>query len=45
MNLAHIWLDPKRDFAMVIATNIGGTKADEGIKALARELYTKFARK
>ena len=45
MNLAHIWLDPKRDFAMVIATNVGGPKADEGIKALARELYTKFARK
>jgi CubicO group peptidase (beta-lactamase class C family) len=45
MNLAHIWLDPKRDFAMVIATNIGGPKADEGIRALARELYTKSVRK
>jgi CubicO group peptidase (beta-lactamase class C family) len=45
MNLAHIWLDPQRDFAMVIATNIGGKKADEGIKVLARELYTKFVQK
>ena len=45
MNLAHIWLDPKRDFAMVIATNIGGHKADEGIRALARDLYTKSVRK
>jgi CubicO group peptidase (beta-lactamase class C family) len=45
MNLAHIWLDTKRDFAMVIATNISGQKANEGIRALARELYTKSMRK
>jgi hypothetical protein len=30
---------------MVIATNIGGHKADEGIRALACELYAKFVRK
>ncbi len=41
-NLAHIWLDAKRDFAMVAATNISGKKADEGLLALARELYKKF---
>jgi CubicO group peptidase (beta-lactamase class C family) len=42
MNFAHIWVDPKRDFAMVLVTNIGGSKADEGFFALARELYTQF---
>ena len=43
MNLAHIWVDTKRDFAMVIAANIGGQKADAAFFALARELYAKFA--
>ena len=40
MNLAHIWIDNKRDFAMVITTNISGPKANEALYALARELYT-----
>jgi len=39
MNLAQIWLDPERDFAMVLVTNIGGTKAADAFKALAPELY------
>jgi CubicO group peptidase (beta-lactamase class C family) len=42
-NLAHIWLEPRRDFAMVLVTNIGGSKADEALFALAPELYAKFA--
>ena len=42
-NLAHIWLEPKRDFAMVLVTNIGGSKANEALNALAPELYAKFA--
>ena len=42
MNLAHIWLDTKRDFAMVIATNIGGAKAKEALTALEPQLYAKF---
>ena len=42
-NLAHIWIDAKRDFAMVLVTNIGGTKADEALRGLAPELYQKFA--
>src|SRR6266481_4317421 len=42
-NLAHIWLDPKRDFAMVLVTNIGGSKANEALNALASELYARFA--
>lgn len=44
MNLAHIWLDAKRDFAMVIMTNISGQKANTAFLALAKELYTKFAK-
>jgi hypothetical protein len=40
MNLAHIWLDTKRDFAIVITTNISGQKANEALFALASELYT-----
>ena len=43
MNLAHIWIDRTRDLAIVTATNISGPKADEGLLALARELYTQFS--
>jgi CubicO group peptidase (beta-lactamase class C family) len=43
MNLAHIWVEPKRDFAMVLVTNIAHAKADPALIALARELYTQFA--
>jgi hypothetical protein len=39
MNLAHIWIDRNRELAIVTATNISGPKADEGLLALARELY------
>ena len=42
-NLAHIWLDTKRDYAMVTATNIATRKADEGLFSLARVLYSRFA--
>jgi CubicO group peptidase (beta-lactamase class C family) len=42
-NLAHIWVEPWRDFAMVVVTNIGGVKADEALFALAPELYARFA--
>ena len=42
-NLAHIWLEPRHDFAMVLVTNIGGPKANEALFALAPELYAKFA--
>ncbi len=45
MNLAKIWIDLERDFAMVIMTNMGGEKADKALLALARELYTKYAEK
>jgi CubicO group peptidase (beta-lactamase class C family) len=42
-NLAHIWIEPRRDVAMVLVTNISGSKADEALFALAPELYAKFA--
>jgi CubicO group peptidase (beta-lactamase class C family) len=42
MNLASIMLQPKHDFAMVLATNVGGTQADQGLHALAEELYRRF---
>jgi CubicO group peptidase (beta-lactamase class C family) len=42
-NLAHIWLEPQRDFAMVVVTNIGGAKADAALFALAPELYAMCA--
>jgi len=42
MNLAHIRIDRNRDLAIVTATSISGRKADEGLLALARELYTQF---
>ncbi len=45
MNLAHVWVDTKHDFAMVIAANISGPKANTAFLALAKELYTKFAKK
>lgn len=42
MNLCHIYLQPKYDFAMVLMTNIGGEKADAGFRALAEALYTRY---
>jgi CubicO group peptidase (beta-lactamase class C family) len=41
-NLAHVWIDLKRDLALVLVTNIGGKKAEEGLKAIAAELYPRF---
>ena len=41
MNLAHIWIDTKRDFAMVISYQHQRPKANEALYKLARELYTK----
>lgn len=43
MNLAMAWLQPSRDFAMVVATNVGGTKADEALKSLSETLYRRYA--
>lgn len=42
MNVAYLMLQPKSDLAMVMATNIGGTKADDALKELSKELYARF---
>ena len=42
LNLAVIMLQPSQDFAMVLATNVGGTKADQALKAGVEELYNRF---
>lgn len=42
LNLAMIMLQPSQDFAMVLATNVGGSKADQALKAVAEELYKRF---
>lgn len=44
MNLAHIWLDPQRDLAIVTMTNVGGPGADQALHALVRELYKSYGR-
>jgi CubicO group peptidase (beta-lactamase class C family) len=41
-NLAHIWIEPARDTAMVLLTNIGGPQAEEGLRTLAAELYGRY---
>ena len=43
MNLAYIILQPQSEFAMVMATNVGGQMADEGLRAVAGELYRRLA--
>jgi len=42
LNVADVFLQPKRDFGMVMMTNSGGRKADDALKALAEELYNRF---
>ncbi|HDQ04791.1 MAG TPA: class A beta-lactamase-related serine hydrolase [Deltaproteobacteria bacterium] len=45
MNLAHIWLDTQRDFAMVMATNIGSSRADAALLEIAGKLYEQYTKK
>ena len=42
MNLAYIMLQPKRDFGIVMLTNVGGAKADAALRALGESLYKRF---
>jgi hypothetical protein len=42
INIASIMLQPYHDFAMVLATNVGGTQTDQGLQASAEELYRRF---
>ncbi|HVI37467.1 MAG TPA: hypothetical protein VM684_14640, partial [Gaiellales bacterium] len=39
LNLALILVQPSRDFAMVMQTNIAGKRADAALKALAEAIY------
>jgi CubicO group peptidase (beta-lactamase class C family) len=41
-NLAQIFLLPRRDWAMVVMTNVGGKQADRGLRRLRDELYRQF---
>lgn len=43
LNYAQIWLEPRRDLAMVMLTNIGGETADAALRAVAKERYGRFA--
>ncbi len=42
LNLAMIMLQPSQDFAMVLATNVSGSKAGVASKAVAEDLYKRF---
>jgi CubicO group peptidase (beta-lactamase class C family) len=41
-NVAHVWVEPSRDFAMVLVTNIGGVQAENGLRAAAAVLYARY---
>lgn len=43
MNLAYILLEPKTDFAMVMATNVGSETAEKALQGIGAELYKRFA--
>ncbi|QDT89642.1 serine hydrolase domain-containing protein [Gimesia algae] len=38
-NLAQVWIDKKKDIAIVIMTNISNPKADNTLREIAKELY------
>ena len=42
MNVAYIMVQPKRDFGIVMMTNLGGQKADQAMLALGEALYKRF---
>lgn len=42
-NLAFIFVDPQKDFAEVLMTNIYDKKAEQALKTLAAQLYARFA--
>lgn len=41
-NLAHIWVEPGRDTAMVVMTNVASAQADAAFLALAADLYRTY---
>lgn len=42
LNTAQAWVDPGGDVALVLLTNIGGARAEEGLHAAAAELYRRY---
>jgi hypothetical protein len=42
LNVAQIWIDRANDAALVLMTNIGGAKAEQGLFAAAGELYRQY---
>jgi hypothetical protein len=42
MNLAKVWIDPKRDWGMVITTNVFGPQSEAGLAALAPALFRRY---
>jgi len=42
-NLAHIWIDPRRDRALVLVTNVAGPEAEQALSELAPLLNRQFA--
>jgi CubicO group peptidase (beta-lactamase class C family) len=43
-NLAQIWVDPGRDFAMVLMTNIGGVDAERALFEVAPKLHARYSK-
>src|SRR5947208_13537939 len=43
-NLASIWIELKRDFAMVLVTNSDTKKSNDALYALSADLYRRFGR-
>jgi len=43
MNLAYILLQPKQELGLVMMTNVGGSKANDALIAIAELLYKRFA--
>ena len=39
INLAHLWVDPQRDVALVLLTNVAGAKAEQALAELAPLLH------
>lgn len=39
MNRAHLWVDPQRDLALVLLTNVAGAKAEQALAELAPLLH------
>ncbi len=44
MNLAQIWIDPARDLAIVLTTNVSGPPAETALNDLAAALYARFSK-